>query len=138
MKISEIMTKEPCILSEDATILEAIKEMESTDCGILPIGNEENIEGVITDRDIVMRAVAKNKDLNNTLVKEIMTKEVVCCEEDSELEEAVMQMSECSIRRILVKNGQHKLSGIVSLGDIIRRVKDKTLLAKIFNETAIA
>ena len=139
MKISQLMTKKPIFLDEKATVLEAIKKMENVGCGILPIGNDaQHIKGVVTDRDIMIRAVAKNKDLNKTPIINIMSKDVVFCEEDGFLQQAVYQMNKHNIRRVLVKDKNQFLLGILSLGDIIRRVQDKSLLANLFKETTVS
>lgn len=139
MKISNLMTKKPTILVEKATALEAIKKMQRVGCGILPIGNDvSHIKGVVTDRDIMLRAVAKDKDLNKIPITEIMSKDVVFCEGEDLLQQAVYQMNQHNIRRVLVKDKSQALSGILSLGDIIRRVQDKALLASLFKETSVA
>ncbi|AJC49029.1 CBS domain-containing protein [Allofrancisella guangzhouensis] len=138
MKIANLMTKEPVILKENATILEAVKKMEECDCGILPIvDDDKNIKGVITDRDIIVRAIAKNKDLNKTQITEIMSKNPIFCEEDDSLQQAVSQMTRHSIRRVLVKDKEGTFCGILSLIDVINRVKDKSSLADLFKEVNV-
>lgn len=114
-----------------------IVDNEKLNLGILPIGDSKHIHGVVTDRDIMLRAVAKNKDLEKLPASEIMSNDIVFCEENGFLQQAVYQMNEHGMRRVLVKNKNGELVGILSLGDIIRRVQDKTLLAQLFKETAI-
>jgi len=138
MKARDIMTRDPEVINEDRSILDAVNKMKNEECGILPIGEKENIQGVLTDRDIVIRAVAENKDLNETKISEIMTNDVIYCEEEDSLEQAVSKMNEARVRRLLVKNKDQQLTGILSLGDIIRRVQDEELLAGVFKETDIA
>lgn len=139
MKVSNLMTKKPKIIEEKATALEAIETMQNANCGILPIGpDHQHIIGVITDRDIMVRAVAKNKDIRQTPVKEIMSNNVIFCEENDSLHEAVSRMNQHHIRRILIKDKYQALSGILSLGDVIRRVEDSGLLAHLFKETTVA
>lgn len=137
MNIAAIMTKNPAMLEENATALDAIKKMQSVGCGILPIGDINHVKGVITDRDIMMRVVAKNKDLSKTPITEVMSKDPIFCEEDGFLQQAVYRMNQHNMRRILVKNKRQQLCGILSLGDIIRRVQDKSLLANLFKETSV-
>ncbi|APC91649.1 MULTISPECIES: CBS domain-containing protein [Francisella] len=135
MKVSNFMTKEPVTLKDKATVSEAVKKMEKSDCGILPIiDDDKNIKGVVTDRDIIVRAVAKDKDLSQTSVTDIMSKNVIFCEDNDSLQQAVSQMNRHNIRRVLVKNKNGAFSGIISLIDVIHRVKDRSLLAELFKE----
>jgi CBS domain-containing protein len=128
------MTKKPHLIDEDATLLDAAKKMQGLGCGILPVGTFNNIVGIITDRDIVVRAIANRKELGKTLVKNIMTKIVFFCEEHMLLQAAIQQMLQHKMRRVLVKNKDDQLCGILSLGDIVQRVHDKALLAELFKE----
>lgn len=137
MNISELMTKKPTILEENATVLDAIKKMKAVGCGMLPIGDIKHIKGVVTDRDIMMRAVTMHKDLSSIPIKEIMSKKIIFCYEDEALQKIVQQMNQHNIRRVLIKNKDHHLSGIISLGDIVRRIQDKTLLASLFTKTMV-
>ncbi|KEI35841.1 CBS domain-containing protein [Allofrancisella frigidaquae] len=135
MKIANLMTKEPITLNESATVLEAVKEMEESNCGILPIvDDDKDIKGVITDRDIIVRAIAKNKNLEKTCITEVMSKNPVFCEEEDSLQHAVSQMTRHNIRRVLIKNKNGAFCGILSLIDVIHRVKDKTSLADLFKD----
>jgi len=139
MKNSDLMTQKPAIIAENASILEAINKMQSIGCGMLPIGSDiHHIKGVITDRDIMMRAVAKNKDLKSVPVADIMSKNVIFCEEDGFLQQAVYLMNTHNTRRILVRDKSQALTGVISMGDIVRRIHDKSLLATLFSETSVA
>ncbi len=143
MRIFDLMTKNPHIIHGNTTLVEVAKKMEELKCGIFPIGDPDHLPhvhiiGIVTDRDIVIRAVAKNMDINKTLVKDIMTKNMVFCEEADFLQSAIHQMNKHNIRRVLVKNKNKQLSGILSLGDIIRRTSDKTMLTTLLKETVVA
>jgi CBS domain-containing protein len=116
MKIIELMTQKPCVLNENASLLEAIRMMEKENCGILPIGSVDHIQGVLTDRDIIIRAIAKQMDSNATKVSAIMTNDVVFCQDDDPVQDAIGQMMRRDKRRILIKDSQGKLVGILSLG----------------------
>src|SRR3989344_4250734 len=129
------MTRKPKMIGKEEKEQKAAKKMEELNCGILPIGDEDNVEGVITDRDIITRVVAVGKDLAKTKISDVMSKSIVCCKEGDRVTTAVEKMNEHSIRRVLVFNKDEKLSGILSLGDVVRRVNDKSLLAEIFSET---
>ena len=136
MQVTELMTSTPHLINANATLLEASQKMQSHDCGILPVGEIDHVEGVLTDRDIVTRAIAAGKDIETTQVKEVMTDHPFFCEEGDSVQEAVNKMDQHHTRRILVKDKNNKLAGILSLGDIIRRVQDKNLLGEVFAETS--
>ena len=100
----------------DATIEEAAQEMRDGDFGLVPVAEDEALLGVITDRDIAIRAVAEGKD-PSTLVREIVSEEVVWASEDDSVEDAARIMSDHQIRRLSVVDAEQHLVGIVSLGD---------------------
>ncbi|HKX53213.1 MAG TPA: CBS domain-containing protein [Nitrosospira sp.] len=115
-KISEVMSSDVQTISPDATIEEAAQEMRDGDFGLLPVGDEEQLLGVITDRDIAIRAVAEGRG-PSTPVSEIMSEGVIWVQEDDSIEEAAEIMSDNQIRRLPVVNAEQRLVGIVSLGD---------------------
>ena len=115
-KISEVMSSDVQTISPDATIEEAAQEMRDGDFGLVPVAEDEELLGVITDRDIAIRAVAEGKD-PSTLVREIMSEEVVWASEDDSVEDAARIMSDHQIRRLPVVDAEQHLVGIVSLGD---------------------
>ena len=115
-RISEVMSSDVQTISPDATIEEAAQEMRDGDFGLVPVAEDEELLGVITDRDIAIRAVAGGKD-PGTLVREIMSEEVVWASEDDSVEDAARIMSDHQIRRLPVVDAEQHLVGIVSLGD---------------------
>ncbi len=115
-RISEVMSSDVQTTSPDATIEEAAQEMRDGDFGLLPVGDEEQLLGVITDRDIAIRAVAEGRG-PSTPVSEIMSEDVIWAHEDDSIEEAAEIMSDNQIRRLPVVNAEQRLVGIVSLGD---------------------
>jgi CBS domain-containing protein len=115
-RISEVMSSDVQTISPDATIEEAAQEMRDGDFGLLPVGDEEQLLGVITDRDIAVRAVAEGRG-PSTPVREIMSEDVIWAHEDDSIEEAAEIMSDNQIRRLPVVNAEQRLVGIVSLGD---------------------
>lgn len=125
MNISQIMTKNPQYLAPSATLEEAANRMKQLDCGFLPIADdaEERLQGVITDRDIVIRGIAKGLDPKSTSVDEVRTNRVLYCFEDDDVEAAAQSMREQQVSRLIVlDNPQSKrLCGVVSLGDITRK-----------------
>jgi CBS domain-containing protein len=132
MKVLNFMTKKPVTLKEKYTVLSAVKEMQEHDCSFLPVVDDNhNIQGIVTNRDIIVKAIAKDKDLSKMPITDIMSKNVICCEEEDSLQQAISQMSRHNIRRILVKNNTGELSGILSIIDVINKVKDSSLLVEL-------
>jgi len=119
MRVSEAMSREVRIASPDQSIAEAAQIMAEIDAGSLPVGEEDRLVGMITDRDIAIRGVAKNCE-PDTKVREAMTPEVRYCFEDEELDDVVDNMGENKVRRLPVIDESEKLVGIVSLGDLAR------------------
>lgn len=117
-KISEVMSTDVHVISPDATIEEAAQEMRDGHFGLLPVAEDEDEQllGVITDRDIAVRAVAEGKD-PETPVGEVMSEGVIWVEEDDSIEDAAQIMSDHQIRRLPVVDADKRLVGIVSLGD---------------------
>jgi CBS domain-containing protein len=125
MKVSECMTREVKVVSPDQTIREAAEMMADIDAGALPVGENDRLVGMITDRDIAVRAVARGKTLDCT-IREVMTGEVLYCYEDQELDEVAKNMGDKKVRRLPVISREKRLVGIVSLGDVARDSKSAT------------
>jgi CBS domain-containing protein len=125
MKVSEVMTRDVRLADPNQTISEAARLMAETDAGALPVRENDRLVGVITDRDIAVRAVADHKS-PDTPVREVMTKEVLYCYEDSEIEDCARNMAESKVRRMPVVNREKRLVGIVSFGDLARAVQSET------------
>lgn len=124
MKIRDVMTENVQYLSPRSSLHEAAQKMADLDCGFLPVGDQEKdkLTGVITDRDITIRAVAQGKDPDATPVEEIMSDRVLYCYADEELESAADSMREQGVYRLIVLNNTEdkRLCGVISLGDIMR------------------
>ena len=118
MKIAEVMTREVELTSPDATLQQAAKTMAEDDLGFLPVGENARMVGMITDRDIAVRAVAKGRDPTTTKVREVMTDRVLYCFEDEDVDKAAESMSREQIRRLPIVDRRKRLVGVVSLGDI--------------------
>jgi CBS domain-containing protein len=135
MKLSSIMTGGIETIRPQATLAEAAKKMASQDIGSLPVcADRRSIVGIITDRDITVRAVARGMDPNHTRVEEVMTKDVLSCSSDSEVEDACVLMEKRQVRRLLVTGDDDTPVGIVSLGDIalcLRESQAGELLRKV-------
>jgi CBS domain-containing protein len=118
MKIFEIMTAEPELISPDASIKDAAKRMKNEDIGALPVGENDRLIGMVTDRDIAMRGVAEGRAPETTPVRDVMSEKILWSYEDDEIEEAARNMAAHQVRRLPVLNHDKRLTGIVSLGDI--------------------
>jgi CBS domain-containing protein len=117
MKVSEAMSRDVRIASPDETICDAAKAMAAIDAGALPVSENDQLVGMITDRDIAVRAVAERKG-PDTPIREVMTKEVKYCFEDEDLAHVAANMGDIRVRRLPVMSRDKRLVGIVSLGDI--------------------
>jgi CBS domain-containing protein len=119
--VKDLMRKDPIIISPDSTLKEAAEKMASIKCGALPVGTPDKLEGVITDRDIVVRAVAKGKDTGRELVRDYMTPEVHTCKMDDTADRAAGIMRDKGVSRIIVEDENGKPCGILTFGSIVRK-----------------
>jgi CBS domain-containing protein len=119
MKVSEIMTRDVTLLTPDQTICVAAGLMAEIDAGALPVSENDRLVGMITDRDIVIRAVAHGKAAD-TKVADVMSKEVLYCFDTDDIDDVARNMGKAQVRRLPVVNRDKRLVGIVSLGDLAR------------------
>jgi CBS domain-containing protein len=118
MKISEVMTRNPEVISSDRPIQEAARLMLDADTGALPVGDGERLIGMVTDRDITVRAVAEGRG-PDTPIREVMSEKLLFAWDDQDVDEVAVQMSDAQVRRFPVLSRQdERLVGIVSLGDL--------------------
>lgn len=117
MRVSDAMTTAVRIASPQQTICEAAKMMAEIDSGVLPVAEGDRLVGMLTDRDIAIRAVAAGKD-PQTPVREVMSKEVMYCFADQDLDDVVQNMADAKVRRMPVLNREKRMVGILSLGDV--------------------
>ncbi|MDE3083757.1 MAG: CBS domain-containing protein [Verrucomicrobiota bacterium] len=118
MKIQEIMTPDARCIDPDATLAEVAQVMRELDVGAVPVCDHDRLAGILTDRDIVVRAVAGGRDPNRTTARETMTEGIVYAFDDEDVDEAARIMEENKIRRLPVLNRAKRLVGIISLGDL--------------------
>ena len=119
MRVSEAMTRDVRVANPGQSIREVARMMDEIDAGALPVGENDRLVGMITDRDIAVRAVAQGKG-PDTPVRDVMSREVKYCYEDEDLEHVAENMGELQVRRLPVVNRDKRLVGIVALGDIAR------------------
>lgn len=118
MRIQELMTADVELVRPDDSLHTAAKMMADLDTGALPVGENDRLVGMITDRDITVRAVAEGRDPEMTVVRDAMSSGIKFCFEDEESEEVARKMGQWQVRRLPVLNRDKRLVGIVSLGDL--------------------
>ena len=116
-QLKDVMTRDVVVINPNSTIAEAAQQMRDGDFGLLPVGEDDRMIGAISDRDIVIRAVADGLD-GSTPVRDVMTEGIRWCYEDQSIDEAATLMSEHQIRRLPIINRDKRLVGIVALGDL--------------------
>jgi CBS domain-containing protein len=117
MQVSEVMTRSVQTITPDESIGQAAKMMADIDAGAIPVGENDRLVGMITDRDIAVRAVAQNKG-PDTMVRDVMTPDVKYCFEDEDVDSVVKNMADNQVRRLPVVSRDKRLVGTISLGDI--------------------
>jgi CBS domain-containing protein len=117
MRVSEAMTRNVRIANPQDTIQQVARIMAEIDAGVLPVGENDQLVGMITDRDIAVRGIAEGKG-PEAKVREVMTADVKYCFEDEDVDDVVQNMSDIQVRRLPVMNRDKRLVGIISLGDI--------------------
>ena len=125
MKVCDAMSRDVQVASPKQSIRDAAKMMAKIDAGVLPVGENDRLVGVITDRDIAIRAVAEGK-APTTKIGDVMSHEVLYCFDDQDLEDIAQNMAEMKVRRLPVVNRDKRLVGIISLGDLARREDSRT------------
>lgn len=119
MKVKEAMHKGVDWVSPDTPVTELAKLMRDHDVGAIPIGENDRLVGMVTDRDIVCKGLANEEfDLQQAAARDVMTPQIHCCSEDEDLAKAVQHMRQLKIRRLPVINKSKRMTGILSLGDI--------------------
>src|SRR3954451_7734516 len=118
MRVSEAMTREVRVANPDQSIREVARIMAEIDAGSMPVGDNDRLVGMITDRDIAIRAVEQGKG-PDTPVREVMSSEKgLYCYDDEEVDHVAKNMSQHQVRRLPVVNREKRLVGIISFGDV--------------------
>ena len=124
MKIKEVMTKEVRTCGLDSDLSAVARTMWMRDCGVLPVVDNGQVVGVITDRDICVAAGSKNREPSTITVSEVMTRRLYSCSPDADVREALKTMREKRVRRLPVIDKNGKLCGILSLNDVAIKVRE--------------
>ena len=136
MQVKDIMTKGVEVIRPDATLQEAAQKMRSLDIGALPVDAGDQLVGMITDRDITVRATAEGLDPKQTRVREVMSKDLITLQEDQDTKKAAELMQSKQIRRVPVLNRSKQLVGIISLGDLARHTQDPKLAGQTLEQVS--
>jgi CBS domain-containing protein len=136
MLLKDIMTPDVEVVSPGDTLEEAARKMAELDVGPMPVCEGDRVVGMLTDRDITVRATAAGCDPKATLICDAMTQDIVCCYEDQEVQEAASLMKEKQIRRLPVLNRANELVGIVSLGDLATATMDRGQSGEVLKEVS--
>lgn len=124
MKVSSIMSRDVRVANPEHSLREAAQAMAEIDAGALPVCDGKRLLGMVTDRDLVVRGLARGLD-EGTSVTRVMTAQVEYCLEDDHLGDVCAHMADRKIRRLPVLNADHELVGIVSLGDLAREAETR-------------
>ena len=128
MLVKDIMTPNVKCTQPKASLQQAARMMKDLDIGSLPVcGDNDRLVGMVTDRDITVRAVAEGQDPSTTLVRDVMTDKILYCYDDQDVSEAAQSMEDNQVRRLVVLNRDKRLAGIVSLGDVAVDTHDEQL-----------
>ncbi len=119
MFVREVMTRHAATIGADETLESAARKMKELGVGALPVLDRGQLSGIVTDRDLTVRAVATGADPARMQVREAMTPQVIACREDDEVEEAARRMEERAVRRIMVLDREGDLSGMLSVDDLV-------------------
>jgi CBS domain-containing protein len=136
MKIKDVMTTSVECVRPETTLQEAAAKMKSLNVGSLPVCEGDRPIGIITDRDIVVRAIAEGRDPRTARVPEVMTADVVSVSETADVKEAARLMKDRQIRRIVVVDPSKRVVGIVSLGDIAVDTHDDKMSGEVLEKVS--
>lgn len=127
MQVSEIMTRSVATIDAEASLEQAAEEMSEMNIGLLPTIEQGRISGVVTDRDIVVRGIARHRDPARTRVREVMSANPVTVHDRDSVETAAQVLSRQKIGRVLVVDDSNRAVGIVSMGDMALKSSDPGL-----------
>jgi CBS domain-containing protein len=124
-KVNEVMTARPRVATPETTLSQVAELMDAEDVGAVPVVDGDQLAGMVTDRDIVVRAIAKGKDPRGMPVREVTSRDVVSVTADQDLSEALRLMAAHQVRRLPVVDDNNRLVGVVSQADIALEAKEK-------------
>jgi CBS domain-containing protein len=134
MNLTDIMTSQVATIEPDTSLRDAAAHMADLRLGALPVYDGHTLHGMVTDRDIACRAVARGLDPTRTAVREVMTPHVVCCLETDSIVHAASLMKGKMVRRVVVLDEKGHLAGIVSLADLARRGRRESVAFDVLHD----
>lgn len=141
MKCNEVMTKNPVCCWPNDSAAKAAELMKSGNIGSIPVIENEQIQklvGIVTDRDLALKIVAEGRDPKTTNVEAVMTRKVVTCRADDDLQKALNAMAEHQLRRIPIVDNDHKVVGIIAQADVATRANQPEKTAEMVMEISQA
>ena len=136
MQLKDVMTPGVEVIAPDASIYEAAQKMSHLDIGPLPVCEDNRLIGMLTDRDITVRAVAAGRDPVTTLVRDVMTPDIVYGFDDQDIADAARLMEQYQIRRLPVLNRNKQLVGLVALGDLAVHPEARPMAAEVLEQVS--
>lgn len=131
MLVAHLMTRNVEVISQDASLKEAAEKMRELDIGVLPVLDGDQLVGIVTDRDITVRATAEGRDPSGTRVREAMTSQVAYCFDSEETQDAVEIMKQEQVRRLVVLDHDQNIVGIVSIADLALDSSNDRLIGEV-------
>jgi CBS domain-containing protein len=122
MKVKDVMHKGATSVAPNASLQDIAKRMRDNDIGVVPVTENGHLVGILTDRDIVCRAVADTSNLGKLTARDVMTRDVVCCSPDDDIDIAIDVMETKLVRRLPVTDSHKAMVGMLSFGDISHKV----------------
>lgn len=126
MQVREIMTSPAKVVDPDTSVHDLAEKMRNEDLGAIPICDGERLLGMVTDRDIVTRAIAMDKKLSDCSARDVMSEKIACVREEDDVDQAEQLMTEHQVRRLPVVNDDNRLVGMVTVADLARKAKRNT------------
>jgi CBS domain-containing protein len=136
-KCSDVMTDNPVYALPDDTVDKVAQLMKKEDIGPVPVVDDEQnkrLVGIVTDRDLALKVVAEGRDPQTTKVEEVMTRKLITCRPDDDVESAMKAMAQYQLRRIPVVDDTNRLVGIISQADVATRVDEPEKTAEVVKE----
>jgi len=137
MRIDEVMTHNVIVIPADATLVEAAEVMKNADVGFLPVVSAGVLVGVLTDRDIVVRAIGRGMNPNLTLVRTVMSNKPVWCYEYDVLTDAADILADNHVHRLIVIDSNNKVSGLLSIDDLAAHMSSDRLLGTVLRQVSV-
>lgn len=136
VKVKDIMTKDIICLTSDSSAADAAKRMRDANVGTVLVIDGDELKGIVTDRAIVTKVVADQKDITKEPIRNFMTTDLIACMEDNDIMDVVKTFGEAKVRRMPVVNDREELVGVVSVADVAKEMKDA--VSSLFDEVSKA